>query len=133
MSIPLNIVNEITNAMTGANNGIVGLVDVLLNGIVDHAVKLEWRKEEGLAISHLDEDHVPTILKVRPSVLRSILARIAVICCAYTSQEVSPYGGTARIPSPRDPDLLLKIHFQNTSTAQTLVIFPEKKELSDVL
>jgi hypothetical protein len=97
-------------------NGIIGVVDDLLDRCGDSGLQLEWREDR--CIARLPGNEETAELPLRKSVLRALLARVALLC----GEHVSPSGGSGELLPDSGPAYHVK--FVNTTGAQWLELIP---------
>jgi hypothetical protein len=100
--------------------GVAGFLDDLLNVCGEHALQLDWQAER-LRVrppgAGWEEVSGPLVTN---SVLRAVLARIAVLCNERTPGSVSPYGGQGWLCASTDPAAVFRVSFSNTPQEQRL-------------
>jgi hypothetical protein len=101
-------------------DGIVGLVDDLLRLCGEWGSELDWdagrcrvRRQGG------DWEELPDV-RLRRSVFRAILARVAVLCNQQHPESVSPYGGEAELVVSAQTAPSFHVTFVNTADEQSL-------------
>lgn len=103
--------------LTQPTGGIVGLVDELLGISSLQDIHLSWQAGSCRVRFLEGEIEVP----LRRSVVRAILARVAVLCNQQKPNSVSPYGGQSEllIHTP-DRTTFLRVAFINTPDEQSM-------------
>ena len=100
-------------------NGIVGLVDELLEVSMKISHQMDWQADR-CRVRFFDGDWKESIdVPMRKSVFRAILARIAALCNEQTSVAISPYGGQGDL-SVGANSARLRVAFVNTPEIQKL-------------
>jgi len=107
-----------------SKGGVVGLVDDLLRLCRQHRLQIDWQPDcfKIRAISGGQDEVVDA--RLRPSVFRAVLARIAALCNLESAESVSPYGGNAILPLDSELGAFLQVSFCNTSNEQWLKLRP---------
>jgi hypothetical protein len=116
------------HALTTPTGGVLGLVDELLAVACEHGLQLDWKadhcrvqfQEGGLSNS--------IELPLRKSVVRAVLARIAVLCNQRKPNSASPYGGQGELFVGADPTTTIRVVFVNTPDEQSLELTPLRNE-----
>ncbi|HEY7427756.1 MAG TPA: hypothetical protein VH682_26230 [Gemmataceae bacterium] len=116
------------HALTTPSGGVLGLVDELLAVAREHGLQLDWKADhcrvqfrEG---GSSDSIEVP----LRKSVVRAVLARIAVLCNQRKPNSSSPYGGQGELFVGADPTTTIRAVFVNTPDEQSLELTPLRNE-----
>ena len=103
-------------------DGIVVLVDSILASCADYRVEAEFR-EDFIRGQLLGCDvEFKFGVSIPKSVLRAIIARVAVLCNEQSPNAVSPYGGEGEMTVSAKPGALLKAVFVNTTVQQHLTL-----------
>jgi hypothetical protein len=105
-------------------NGIAGLVDNLLAVCREHSLHLDWQTDRCRVRSVAEDWHEVPDVPLRKSVLRAILARLAVLCNERRPGSCSPYGGQGEIAVGSNPSTVFRVVFTNTPTEQRLELTP---------
>jgi hypothetical protein len=120
--------DRLHHALTTPTGGVLGLVDELLAVAREHGLQLDWKADhcrvqfrEG---SPSDSIEVP----LRKSVVRAVLARIAVLCNQRKPNSTSPYGGQGELFVGADPTTTIRVVFVNTPDEQSLELMPLRNE-----
>src|SRR5437870_4480340 len=77
--------------------GIAGLVDDLLTVCREQGLQLDWQTDRCRVRSFAEDWQELPGIPLRKSVLRAILARLAVLCNEQNPGSISPYGGQGDI------------------------------------
>jgi hypothetical protein len=101
-------------------NGVVGLVDDLLQACRQHRLQIDWRLNHfQMRSAHTDWEEL-TELAVGKSAFRAVLARISAICSQHNPHSISPYGGKCELLSDAGDRTLVEVRFENTPSEQKL-------------
>jgi hypothetical protein len=122
----MNTTSEYTRALQSAlerpSQGVVGLVDDLLNLCRKHSLQLDWQGDHFRVRSvGCEWEDLPDI-SLRKSVVRAILARIAALCNEQIPNSVTPYGGESELSVGANPQAIFRVTFVNTQQEQKLVL-----------
>jgi hypothetical protein len=98
------------------------LVDELLTASREHEIQLGW--QAGRCQVNIPQADPPERIEVavQKSVMRAVLARVAVLCNERVPNSVSPYRGRGEVAI--DPATVLRVNFVNTPDEQTLELSP---------
>jgi len=119
MSNRSSIFARLAHAFSTPHNGVLGLVDDVLKIATEEDLLLKWH-DGHCSITVINGDPEDRIdLPFRMSVFRAALARVAALCNEQTTEDVSPYGGTANLKWG-DPPVGLHVVFVNTPAEQRL-------------
>jgi len=114
----LAIAELLQKVFTPTPQGVVGLVEELLEFCRDHQLHLKIQ-DNSCAVGPAGEAIWDTIAWPLPkSVLRATLARIAALCVQPNA--VTPYRGEGEVTLPGNPPTVLQVAFTNTPTEQRL-------------
>jgi hypothetical protein len=106
------------------SDGVVGLVNDLLQFCDEHQLQLHWEANRCRIRSKGGDWEELSELSIRKSVFRAVLARIATICNEQSPNSVSPYCGQAELAIGENPQKVLKVTFTNTPSEQKLELLP---------
>jgi hypothetical protein len=115
MSTTTNLSEIFRGILTRPTRGVVGLVDEVLTVCQEQGLALEWEPGSFRVHSQLGWEEL-TGVRLRKSVFRAILARIASLC-NECSPDSAPYGGQGRFSIGA---AAFKVKFVNTGEEQTL-------------
>jgi hypothetical protein len=102
------------------SRGVVGLVDELLAACREHDLDLDWQADCcRVRTAGRDWEEVVDV-RLRKSVFRAILARVALLCNEQTPNSLSPYGGQGEIRFGPSPTATFRIALTNTPSEQRL-------------
>jgi len=101
-------------------DGVVGLVDDLLQTCRQYRLQIDWQLDHFQMRSPETDWEVLTELSIGKSTFRAVLARVAALCSQHHPASISPYGGRCELPSDAGDRTLLQIHFENTPSEQKL-------------
>lgn len=104
--------------------GVNGLVDDLLIVCLKHGLHLDWQAGHCRVRAIGGNWEELSVVHIRKSVFRAILARLAVLCNERTSPSVSPYGGQAELSAGGTAGSLIRVAFVNTPAVQQLELIP---------
>jgi hypothetical protein len=104
---------------------VTGLVDDLFTVCWGHGLQLDWQPDCYRVRSPGSDWEELTDVRLRKSVFRAILARVAVLCNARTPNSVSPYGGSGELSGGPNPPAVFKVTFVNTPVEQKLELMIE--------
>jgi hypothetical protein len=118
----------VRSALTTPTRGILGLVDDLLAISCEQGIQLDW--QAGRCRVCFREGGPTTCIEVpmRKSVVRAVLARIAVLCNQRKPNSVSPYGGKGELLVGIDPTVPICVEFVNTPDEQRLFLASVRHE-----
>jgi hypothetical protein len=106
------------------SEGIVGLVDDLLVICLEHGLQLEWQADRCRFRPFGGDWEELTDVKLRKSVFRAVLARVAALCNERTPNSVSPYGGQGELSVGENSVALFRVTLVNTPAAQKVELIP---------
>ena len=93
MNTTTEISSLLRRALDQSGSGIAGVVEAILNLCREYNLQLDWRANR-CSIRPVGGDWEEVAdLRIRKSVFRAILARIAVLCNEQSPDDVSCYGG----------------------------------------
>lgn len=124
MSTTLTALERLQQAITTPTNGVLGLVDVLLDIARQHPLQLRWRAGDCCVCLHDGEPSNGINVPLRKSVVRAALARVAVLCNQRQAHSVSPYRGQGEILVGAAPATAVRVEFVNTPDEQALGMAP---------
>jgi hypothetical protein len=125
MSAALEISEVLRRILLHPSGGVVGLVDDLLAVCREHGLQLEWQAGRW-RLSSPGGDYQEWIdVPLRKSVLRAVLARLAVLCNERNPNSVSPYGGQGELVVGGNPPTVFRVSFANTLAEQKLELLPQ--------
>lgn len=133
MNTPLPFPEFLRDALTAPTRGVLGLVDDLLAVSREHGMQLDWK--EGHCRVRLREGGPAGWIEIplRKSVVRAVLARVAVLCNQRSPNSVSPYGGQGELVLGNHPTWgVMRVAFVNTPEEQSLELAPLPTERSPV-
>ncbi len=113
---------SVRHALRPADRGVLGMVDELLKLCHRQGIDLRWHDGRYHARSIGGGLEDPVELPISSSVLRAILARLAVLCNERNPGSVSPYGGHGELTIGADPAAVCRVTFTNTQDVQRLAI-----------
>src|SRR5947209_2245875 len=124
MSIPATSPQRLHRALSTPTRGVLGLVDALLAASQEHGIQLDW--QAGQCRVRFREGGPAGCIEVplRKSVVRAVLARVAVLCNQQNPNSVSPYGGQGELLVGTAPPTALHVAFVNTPEEQSLELAP---------
>ena len=122
MSYPDEDLN-ILGAVVGSAKSVLELVNALIGHVpYKRDIELFWR-EGRCHIGYLEVDATHYVVVPMPkSVVRAVLARIAVLCAESSSNSVSPYGGRGEIQLDGRDSKSRRAEFINTPERQSLIL-----------
>lgn len=98
--------------------GVVGLVEELLAATLEQDVRLSWHAGCCRIFVPRADPPEQSEVPVPKSVLRAVLARVAVLCNERIPDSVSPYRGIGEVAV--DPTHVVRVQFVNTPDEQSL-------------
>jgi hypothetical protein len=120
MSHQISLTERLSRALATPSAGVLGLVDELLAVSREHDLQFTWqagrchiRFLEGGAIARIEAP-------LQKSIVRAVLARVAVLCNERNPNSVTPYGGQGEVSVSTDPATAIRVRFVNTPEEQTL-------------
>jgi hypothetical protein len=123
MSNLADLRRQLEDSFSSPSQGVVGLVDSLIAMLSGHRLELEW--QSGHCVGRID--HTEAIaFRLRKSVFRAILARLAILCNERHPGLVSPYGGEGEL-SVTASETITRVWFTNTADLQRLELAPATK------
>jgi len=125
----MNTISQLTETIRSAlehpSRGVVGLVDDLLRLCPAQGLRLDWQADR-CRIRFLNGGSEEVIdVPLRKSVVRAILARIAVLCNERIPNSVSPYGGQGELTAGENPPAAFRASFTNTPAELKLELLAE--------
>jgi hypothetical protein len=120
-------ISALRSVFEHSRDGVVGMVDDLLNACQEHGLQLEWTPEHCRVRSNGGDWEELAEVPLRESVFRAILARVAVLCNERKLNSVSPYGGRGELSIGVKPTTIFKVAFANTAEEQKLELVTEAK------
>jgi len=108
--------------------GVAGLVDDLLTVCGEHGLQLDWRAERCRVCLPGGAWEEMIDVRLRKSVFRAILARIAALCNAQAPNSVSPYGGQGELSAGANPPVQFRVTFANTPAEQRLELMTGREK-----
>jgi hypothetical protein len=127
MNTDLQVSDAIIRAIEHPSNGVLGVVDELLDLCPKQGLRLEWRTDRCCLLLPSENGQETSFpVSIRKSVLRAILARLAALCNVRAADSVSLYGGEGAF-SVADPDKGFRIAFVNTPAEQKLELLREDR------
>lgn len=124
MSTTLLSTERLRRALTNPTQGVLGLVDELLAASWEQNLRLDWKVDhcrvQLLGCGTSDFIDVP----LRKSVVRAVLARIAVLCNERNPNSVSPYEGDGELLVGVARDRVIRAVFVNSPDIQRLELTP---------
>ncbi len=125
MNTTTEISSLLRRALDQSGSGIAGVVEAILNLCREYNLQLDWRANR-CSIRPVGGDWEEVAdLRIRKSVFRAILARIAVLCNEQSPDDVSCYGGRASLSVGENPSAVFRVILANTPAKQRLEIVPE--------
>src|SRR5579859_6836435 len=100
MNTTSQLTETIRSALEHPSRGVVGPVDDLLRLCPEPGLRLDWQEVIDVPL--------------RKSVVRAVLARIAVLCNERNPNSVSPYGGQGELTAGENPPAAFRASFTNT-------------------
>jgi hypothetical protein len=100
--------------------GVTGLVADLLTVCQEYGLQLEWDADRCRVRSFRSDWEEWIDVPLRKSVIRAILARVAVLCIERNPDSVSLYGGQGELSAGTNPSALFRVVFLNTPSEQKL-------------
>jgi hypothetical protein len=124
---------QLRHILTTPTRGVLGLVDELLAAAREHCLRLDWKADHCRV--QFREGSSPGLMEVplRKSVVRAVLARIAVLCNQRKPNSVSPYGGQGELLVGTDPATAIRVVFVNTPDEQCLELAPLRTESTSAI
>ncbi len=116
------LVDLINRAFLAPDRGVVGTVDSLLAISRDHAFRLNWVEGRCCLFFGGNGSEAPFEFPLQKSILRAVLARIAVLCNEKNPNSVSPYRGEGELLVKGEPVEIVRVSFVNTPEQQSLEI-----------
>jgi hypothetical protein len=113
---------RVRRAFEPTRDGVVGLVDGLLDLCREQGLRLDWRADRCRVHPLGGRPEGSTEIPLSKSVFRAILARIAALCNERVPGSVSPYGGEGELAVGTDPPTVLRVAFTNTPGEQKLEV-----------
>jgi hypothetical protein len=110
--------------LTPKGAGILDLVDDMLARCIDSQVRLVWVGETVTEFPLSGGEPAQFKIKLRKSIFRAILARMAALCDIANSGSVSPYHGRGEFVDQRTPQTRFLVDFMNTPDEQRLELTP---------
>ncbi len=110
----------IRGVLTQPKGGIVGLVDDLLGVCLEHGLELEWQADRCRFRPFGGGWEELTDVRLRKSVFRAVLARMAALCNERSPNSVSPYGGQGELSVGENPAVVFRVTFVNTPADQKI-------------
>jgi hypothetical protein len=90
----------------------------------EHRLQIDWQVDcchvRPLAGGSEEVIHGP----LRKSLLRAVLARVAVLCNERSPNSVSPFGGQGELTEGANPGTVFRVVFTNTPGEQRLELTP---------
>ena len=68
---------------------------------------------------------------LQKTVVRAVLARIAVLCNEFKPNSVSPYGGAGKVLLASEPSAEVQVSFVNTKETIRLELYPTYEEFAE--
>lgn len=122
MSTHLTPAERLRSALTAPTRGVLGLVDELLTVSREQSLRLAWQADH-CRVRFLVEGQEDSLeVPLRKSVVRAVLARVAVLCNERKPNSVSPYGGQGELSIGTEPGAVLRVAFVNTSDEQSMEV-----------
>lgn len=109
---------KIRQVLAHPAGGIVGLVDDLLALCLERGLELDWQADH-CRVRSCGGDWQSLDVSLRKSVIRAILARVAVLCNERTPDSASPYAGQGELSVGANA-AVLRVAFVNTPETQKL-------------
>ncbi len=127
-----SLAERLSHAFATPSQGILGLVEELLIASIEQEIRLEW--QAGCCYLNIDADPSERIeVAVQKSVIRAVLARIAVLCNEKVPNSVTPYGGRGELTIDTNHAQVIRVNFINTLEEQSLELTPARfKEIQQV-
>jgi hypothetical protein len=125
MSTTSQVYDELRRILGHPTGGVVGLVDDLLAVCQKHGLHLDWQADRCRVRSIGGDWEELNDIRLRKSVFRAILARVAALCNEQTPNSVSPYGGQGLLSVGANPPSVFRITFANTAAEQKLELLTE--------
>ena len=124
MSAETLLLNSLQGAIATPSCGVLGLVDELLAVAREHALRLSWHA--GRCLIQIVDGGPAGLIEVplHKSVVRAVLARIAVLCNERHPDSVSPYGGRGEVSIVIGVAGAIRVAFVNTPEEQRLDLAP---------
>lgn len=116
MSQHTALVERLTRAVTTPTHGVLGVADELLTVARGRSLRLTWREGSG-RFQFESPAAEPFEIPLPKSIMRAILARLAVLCNEHRPNCVTPYGGQGEVGAVR-------VAFVNTPDEQSLDLAP---------
>ncbi len=123
MSTVSPLSETLRRALMHPTNGVVGLVDELLQASRAHGLQLDWQADRCRVVT-LGREGEEIDVPLRKSVFRAILARLAVLCNERCPNSVSPYGGEGELSVGLNPETVFRVSFVNTPDEQKAELMP---------
>jgi hypothetical protein len=114
--------DRLGRAIARPTGAILGLVDELLAASAQQGIQVAWRDGHCKVRTLIDESPDLIYAPLGKSVIRAVLARIAVLCNERNPNSVTPYGGQGEILV--SPGSVLRVAFINTPGEQKLELVP---------
>ncbi len=120
MSNQSSLSERLSRALATPSGGVLGLADTLLALSREHDLQIAWQAGR-CRIAFADGGTNERIEVPLPkSVLRAVLARVAVLCNERQPNSVTPYGGQGEVLVDPDPAVVIRVRFVNTPEEQSL-------------
>jgi hypothetical protein len=107
-------------ALLQPTGGVVGLVDCLLGLCQEYDLQIEWQVDHFRECSCGGHWQELNNIRIRKSVFRGVLARLATFGNQRGPNGISPYGGVAEITVGTNPATVFRVAFANASSEQRL-------------
>ena len=113
MTRSTEVLEHLSRAVGEPTNGVLGFADELLTAAQVHALRVGWH--DGRCRIAVEEEAAE--VRLPKSVVRAVLARMAVLCNEHQPDAVSPYGGHGEVGG-------IRVTFVNTPEEQNLELTP---------
>jgi hypothetical protein len=120
MSIPAVVAEKLRRILLHPTRGVAGVVEDLLAVCQEYALQLDWQADCLRVRSFGGEWEELRDVRLRKSVFRAILARVAALCNERVPDAVSPYEGQGEFAVLATPAAAFRIAFINTPETQKL-------------
>ena len=118
-------IDRLNRVLATPNGGVLGLVDELLAASSEQDLRLTWQsghcRVEILSGAASDNE-----VRMRKSVIRAVLARIAALCHEQNLQGASQYGGQGELAIPQAPGVKVRVSYMNTAESQILELVADR-------